>query len=38
VIIDQTRDMFGDLRFTIEIGPMVDGDTVAGRSSGQLAT
>ncbi|MGQ9352551.1 MULTISPECIES: ester cyclase [Mycobacteriaceae] len=30
-IIKQTHDMIADLRFTIEIGPIVEGDLVAGR-------
>jgi hypothetical protein len=30
-IIDETRNMFADLTFAIEIGPLVDGDMVAGR-------
>jgi predicted ester cyclase len=27
----QTRSFFDDLRLTVEVGPIVDGDTVAGR-------
>jgi hypothetical protein len=30
-IIDETRNMFTDLTFAIEIGPLIDGDMVAGR-------
>ncbi|MGE2714312.1 ester cyclase [Mycolicibacterium litorale] len=30
-IIDQTHDMLSDLTFEIEVGPLVDGDLVAGR-------
>jgi predicted ester cyclase len=29
--IGQTRSLLDDLRFTVEVGPIVDGDTVAGR-------
>ncbi len=29
--ISQTRSLFPDLRFTVEVEPIVDGDTVAGR-------
>ncbi len=29
--IDQTRSLFPDLRFTVEVGPIADGETVAGR-------
>src|SRR5437016_5331517 len=29
--IRQTRSLFPDLRFTVEVGPIVDGDQVAGR-------
>src|SRR6266571_1230799 len=29
--INQTRFLFPDLQFTAEVGPIVDGDTVAGR-------
>ena len=29
--IQQTRALFGGLRFTVEVGPIVDGDLVAGR-------
>ena len=29
--IRQTRSLFDDLRFTVEVGPIVDGETVAGR-------
>ena len=29
--IGQTRSLFSDLRFTVEVGPIVDGETVAGR-------
>jgi SnoaL-like domain len=30
-IIDETQKMFSDVSFMIEIGPLVDGDFVAGR-------
>jgi hypothetical protein len=33
-IVEQTRNMMADLKFAIEIGPMVDGDLVAGRWAG----
>lgn len=29
--IEQTRSLFDDLRFTVEVGPVVDGEMVAGR-------
>ena len=29
--VTQTRSLFGDLRFTVEVGPIVDGENVAGR-------
>jgi predicted ester cyclase len=29
--IGQTRSLFDDLRFTVEVGPIIDGDLVAGR-------
>ncbi len=29
--INQTRSLFPDLRFSVEVGPIVDGETVAGR-------
>jgi len=29
--IKQTRSLFEDLRFTVEVGPIVDGEMVAGR-------
>jgi len=29
--IAQTRTLFGDLLFVVEVGPIVDGDMVAGR-------
>jgi predicted ester cyclase len=29
--IKQTRSLLGELRFTVEVGPIVDGDWVAGR-------
>jgi len=29
--VGQTRSFFDDLRFTAEVGPVVDGDMVAGR-------
>jgi SnoaL-like domain len=34
-IIEQTRDMFADLTFTVEVGPLVDGDHLAARWSGR---
>ena len=37
-IIDETQKMFSDLTFAIEIGPLVDGDLVAGRWVGTGAT
>lgn len=37
-IIDETRAMLRDLVFTIEVGPIVDGDLVAGRWTGQGTT
>ena len=30
-IIEQTRNMFDGIEFRIEVGPIVDGDLVAGR-------
>jgi SnoaL-like domain len=30
-IVEQTRNMMADLTFAVEIGPMSDGDLVAGR-------
>ncbi len=33
-IIDETRKMFDELTFVIEIGPIVEGDMVAGRWMG----
>jgi len=29
--INQTRSLFDDLRLTVEVGPIVDGESVAGR-------
>jgi SnoaL-like polyketide cyclase len=29
--IRQTRSLFADLRFSVEVGPILDGDMVAGR-------
>jgi predicted ester cyclase len=29
--ITQTRSLFDDLRFSVEVGPIVDGEAVAGR-------
>ena len=29
--VEQTRSLFDDLRFTVEVGPVVDGELVAGR-------
>ena len=37
-IVDQTHTMFSELEFTIEIGPLVDGDFVAARWIGTGAT
>lgn len=37
-IIDQTRNMFDDLSFVIEVGPLVEGDLVAGRWAGAGTT
>jgi hypothetical protein len=37
-IIDETQKMFSDLTFTLEIGPLVDGDLVAGRWVGTGTT
>jgi hypothetical protein len=37
-IIDETQKMFSNLTFAIEIGPLVDGDLVAGRWVGTGAT
>jgi SnoaL-like domain len=37
-IIGETQKMFSDLTFTIEIGPLVDGDMVAGRWVGSGTT
>jgi hypothetical protein len=37
-IVDETHTMLSDLTFTIEIGPLVDGDLVAGRWIGTGAT
>ncbi len=37
-IIGQTRNMFDDIEFRIEIGPLVDGDHVAGRWVGHGRT
>ena len=33
-VVEQTRAMFPDLRFAIELGPLVDGDLVAARWTG----
>lgn len=33
-VIDQTRKMFADLNFVIELGPLVDGEFVVGRWAG----
>lgn len=30
-IIEETRNMFADLDFTVELGPLSEGDLVAGR-------
>jgi hypothetical protein len=32
--VEQTRNMMADLNFAVEIGPMSDGDLVAGRWAG----
>jgi hypothetical protein len=37
-IIDDTHAMFSELEFTIEVGPLVDGDLVAARWIGTGAT
>lgn len=37
-IIAETRNMFGSLTFAIEIGPLVDGDLMAGRWIGRGVT
>jgi SnoaL-like domain len=37
-IIDETQKMFSDLTFSIEIGPLVDGDLMAGRWVGSGTT
>jgi hypothetical protein len=37
-IVDETHTMFSELEFTIEIGPLVDGDLVAARWKGTGAT
>jgi SnoaL-like domain len=37
-IIGETHKMFSDLTFAIEIGPLVDGDLVAGRWVGTGTT
>jgi SnoaL-like domain len=37
-IIDETQKMFSDLTFTLEIGPLVDGDLMAGRWAGTGTT
>jgi hypothetical protein len=37
-IIDETRGMLRGLTFRIEVGPIVDGDLVAGRWTGQGRT
>jgi hypothetical protein len=34
-IIDETRNMLADLTFTIELGPLIDGEMVAGRWVGR---
>ena len=34
-IIAETRNMLADLTFTIELGPLIDGDMVAGRWVGK---
>src|SRR3954470_7050548 len=36
-IIDETRNMLADLTFTIELGPLIDGEMVAGRWVGRAA-
>jgi hypothetical protein len=37
-IIDETQQMFSDLKFVIEVGPIVEGDLVAGRWVGSGTT
>jgi SnoaL-like polyketide cyclase len=37
-IIDETQKMFSDLTCSIEIGPLVDGDLIAGRWVGSGTT
>jgi len=37
-VIDETHRMLDGLTFTIEVGPLVDGDLVAGRWTGQGRT
>jgi SnoaL-like domain len=37
-IVDQTHAMFSELEFTIEIGPIVDGDLMAARWIGTGTT
>jgi hypothetical protein len=37
-IIDETQQMFSDLSFVIEVGPIVEGDLVAGRWVGSGTT
>jgi hypothetical protein len=37
-IVDETHMMFSELEFTIEIGPLVDGDLLAARWIGTGAT
>ena len=34
VVVEQTRAMLPELRFAIELGPLVDGDLVAARWTG----
>jgi hypothetical protein len=37
-VVDETRAMFTDLTFVVEVGPFVGGDLVAGRWIGTGAT
>lgn len=34
-VVDETRNMFSDIQFRIEVGPLVDGDYVAARWVGR---
>jgi hypothetical protein len=37
-IIAETRDMFSEIAFNLEVGPIVDGDMVAARWTGRGVT